>query len=68
MFPMAIPNLFVLFFSGSWTATPRWPQVDFEHNPLASSVLEQRAERRARTAWALVPNVGALEGEFRGEQ
>ncbi|CAK9097155.1 unnamed protein product [Durusdinium trenchii] len=41
-----------------WIYRPWWPQVDFEHNPLASSVLEQRAERRARTAWALVPNVG----------
>ena len=37
---------------------PRYPLVSFETNPLATSVLEQKVERRLRTAWTLVPNVG----------
>lgn len=41
-----------------WIYRPWYPLVDFQHNPLASSVLERTTERRARTAWALVPNVG----------
>ena len=36
----------------------RYPLVSFETNPLATSVLEQKVERRLRTAWTLVPNVG----------
>eukprot|EP00438_Fugacium_kawagutii_P026188 Skav211362 [mRNA] locus=scaffold677:433052:433279:- [translate_table: standard] len=36
----------------------RYPLVSFDTNPLATSVLEQKLERRLRTAWTLVPNVG----------
>ncbi|CAJ1327588.1 unnamed protein product [Effrenium voratum] len=34
------------------------PLLSFENNPLATTVLEYAVERRLRTAWAVVPNVG----------
>ena len=37
---------------------PRYPLISYHTNPLASSVLELKLERRLRTAWTLVPNVG----------
>lgn len=41
-----------------WIYRCWYPLVSFETNPLATSVLEQKVERRLRTAWTLVPNVG----------
>eukprot|EP00434_Breviolum_minutum_P001105 symbB.v1.2.000966.t1/scaffold39.1/size394969/10 len=41
-----------------WTYRCWYPLISYHTNPLASSVLELKLERRLRTAWTLVPNVG----------